>query len=54
MPFEQTIQPQFRDADEDSLIGLRGCIRYFKDIHTWYRPIGKAGGREMERTIPRG
>ena len=36
MPFTQTIQPQFRDADEDGLVGLRGCIRYFQDIHTWY------------------
>ena len=36
MPFIKTIQPQFRDADEDGLIGLRGCMRYFQDIHTWY------------------
>ena len=36
MPFTQTIQPQFRDADEDGLIGLCGCMRYFQDIHTWY------------------
>ena len=36
MPFTQTIQPQFRDADEDGLIGLRGCLRSFQDIHTWY------------------
>jgi len=36
MPFTQAIQPQFRDADEDGLIGLRGCMRYFQDIHTWY------------------
>ena len=36
MPFAQTIQPQFRDADEDGLIGLRGCLRWFQDIHSWY------------------
>ncbi len=36
MPFTQTIQPQFRDSDSDGLIGLRGCLRYFQDIHTWY------------------
>ena len=36
MPFTQTLQPQFRDADSDGLIGLRGCLRYFQDIHTWY------------------
>ena len=36
MPFTQIIQPQFRDADADGLIGLRGCLRYFQDIHTWY------------------
>jgi acyl-ACP thioesterase len=28
--------PQFRDADEDGLIGIRGCMRCFQDIHTWY------------------
>ena len=36
MPFSQTIQPQFRDSDSDGLVGLRGCLRYFQDIHTWY------------------
>ena len=36
MPYTQNIQPQFRDADSDGLIGLRGCMRYFQDIHTWY------------------
>ena len=36
MPYSQNIQPQFRDADSDGLIGLRGCMRYFQDIHTWY------------------
>ena len=36
MPFRQTVMPQYRDADEDGLIGLRGAARYFQDIHTWY------------------
>ena len=36
MPFEQTIRPQFRDADPDGLIGLRGAMRYFQDAHTWF------------------
>ncbi len=36
MPFTQTVMPQFRDADEDGLIGIRGCMRCFQDIHTWY------------------
>ncbi len=36
MPFTQQVMPQFRDADEDGLIGLRGFMRYFQDIHTWY------------------
>lgn len=34
--FKQAVMPQFRDADEDGLIGLRGAMRYFQDIHTWY------------------
>ena len=36
MPFTQTVMPQYRDADEDGLIGIRGAMRYFQDIHTWY------------------
>ena len=36
MPFTQTVYPQFRDADADGLIGLKGCLRYFQDIHTWF------------------
>ena len=36
MPFTQTVMPQYRDADHDGLIGLKGCIRYFQDVHTWY------------------
>ena len=42
MPFEQTFRPQYRDADADGLIGLRGCMHYFQDIHTWFmHSIGK-------------
>lgn len=36
MPFQQCFQPQFRDSDPDGLIGLRGCLRWFQDTHTWY------------------
>ena len=50
MPFAQTIQPQFRDADEDGLIGLRGCLRCFQDIHTCYMlAIGKGNDVLPER-----
>ncbi len=35
MPFEQTILPQYRDADPDGLIGLKGCMQYFQVIHTY-------------------
>ena len=35
MPFKQTILPQYRDADPDGLIGLKGCMHYFQDIHTY-------------------
>ena len=35
MPFIQKAMPQYRDADEDGLIGLRGVMRYMQDIHTW-------------------
>lgn len=34
--------PQFRDADLDGRIGLRGAARSFQDIHTWFmRSLGK-------------
>jgi len=36
MSFTQTLMPQYRDADVDGLIGIRGSMRYFQDIHTWY------------------
>ena len=42
MPFEQKILPQFRDADPDGLVGLRGAMHYFQHIHTWFmHSIGK-------------
>ena len=34
MPFERTILPQYRDADPDGLMDLKGCMRSFQDIHT--------------------
>lgn len=36
MPFTQQITPQYRDADETGLIGIRGFMRYCQDIHTWF------------------
>ena len=36
MPFEQTFYPQYRDAETDGLIGLKGAMHYFQDIHTWF------------------
>ena len=36
MLFQQEIYPQYRDADHDGLIGLRGCMRYFQDGHTYF------------------
>ncbi len=30
MPFEQTVLPQYRDADPDGLIGLKGCIKFVR------------------------
>lgn len=36
MPFIQTVMPQYRDADGDGLIGIRGCTRYFQDALTWF------------------
>ena len=42
MIFQQQINPQFRDADHDGLIGVRGCMRYFQDGHTYFmHTIGK-------------
>ena len=36
MLFQLQVNPQFRDADHDGLIGLRGCMRYFQDAHTYF------------------
>ena len=36
MLFQQQVYPQFRDADHDGLIGLRGYMRYFQDGHTYF------------------
>ena len=36
MLFQQQMYPQFRDADHDGFIGLRGCMRYFQDGHTYF------------------
>ena len=50
MPFEQTFQPQFRDADADGLIGLKGAMHYFQDIHTWFmRSIHKGNDEIPEK-----
>ena len=47
MPFEQTILPQYRDADPDSLIGLKGCMHSFQDIHTYYMHSIHKGNDEL-------
>ena len=47
MPFEQTILPQYRDADPDGLIGLRGCMHSFQDIHTYYMHSIHKGNDEL-------
>ncbi|MBQ8162454.1 MAG: hypothetical protein IJ083_17140, partial [Clostridia bacterium] len=47
MPFSQTFLPQFRDADADGLIGLRGCMHYFQDIHTYYMHSLHKGNDEL-------
>ena len=36
MAFTQKFMPQYRDADETGLIGIRGFMRYCQDIHTWF------------------
>ena len=47
MPFEQTILPQYRDADPDGLIGLKGCMHYFQDIHTYFMHSIHKGNDEL-------
>ena len=36
MPFVQKDMPQYHYADDDGLIGLRGIMHYFQNIHTWH------------------
>lgn len=36
MIFEKDYLPQFRDADKDGLVGLRGYMNYFQDMATHY------------------
>ncbi len=50
MPFIQAVMPQFRDADEDGLIGIRGCMRAFQDIHTWYMHSVNKGNDVLPET----
>ncbi len=47
MPFEQTFLPQYRDADMDGLIGLKGAMHYFQDIHTWFMHSLHKGNDEL-------
>ena len=36
MVFEKDYMPQFREANENGLVGLRGYINYFQDVATHY------------------
>jgi acyl-ACP thioesterase len=47
MPFEQTVIPQYRDAEADGLIGLKGAMHYFQDIHTWFMHSFHKGNDEI-------
>ena len=47
MPFEQTFFPQYRDAEADGLIGLKGAMHYFQDIHTWFMHSIHKGNDEL-------
>ena len=47
MPFEQTFHPQYRDADPDGLIGLKGAMHSFQDIHTWFMHSMHKGNDEL-------
>lgn len=47
MPFEQTVHPQYRDAEADGLIGLKGAMHYFQDIHTWFMHSLHKGNDEI-------
>ena len=42
MPFIQKDLPQYHYADDDGLIGLRGAMYYFQNVHTWHlHSVGK-------------
>ena len=47
MIFEQTLLPQYRDAEADGLIGLKGAMHYFQDIHTWFMHSIHKGNDEL-------
>ncbi len=47
MPFEQILMPQYRDADPDGLIGLKGAMHSFQDIHTWFMHSIHKGNDEL-------
>ena len=47
MPFEQTFHPQYRDAEPDGLVGLKGAMHYFQDIHTWFMHSIHKGNDEI-------
>ena len=47
MPFEQTVHPQYRDAEADGLISLKGAMHYFQDIHTWFMHSLHKGNDEI-------
>ena len=36
MPFVQKDMPQYHYADDDGLIGFRGIMHYFQNVHTWH------------------
>ena len=36
MPYIQKDLPQYHYADDDGLIGLRGAMYYFQNVHTWH------------------
>ena len=54
MPFEQTVHPQYRDAEADGLIGLKGAMHYFQDIHTWFMHSLHKGNEEIPDMVPHG
>ena len=49
MPFQLTLLPQMRDSDPDGLIGLRGVMRNFQNIHQWYMHRIHKGNDELPK-----